>query len=249
MNIDRSILLAEDDPQIGRLVATLLREMGNTVAWVQDGSSALDYFRAHPVDLIILDLLLPGISGFEVCHRMREENRLTPIIILSAKAEKSDVVVGLEAGADDYLTKPFSTAELIARIHAIFRRIEVDGEAVTGRAPSQPVYRGDLVLYPTERRLMVRGRPVALTAKEFELLLLFSQNPGRTFTRSELLNEVWGPDFGGQEHTVNTHINRLRGKLEADPSHPIFIRTAWGIGYRFADLEELEETCHDTALS
>lgn len=248
MKTHRTVLLVEDDSQIGRFVADLLREVGYSVTWVQDGSSALKHFRTQALDLVILDLLLPGISGFDVCLRMREENRLTPIIILSAKAEKSDIVVGLEAGADDYLTKPFSTSELIARIHAIFRRIEADGEAVTGRAPRQPVHRGDLVTYPTERRVAVRGRAVALTAKEFELLLLFAQNPGRTFSRSELLNEVWGPEFGGQEHTVNTHINRLRGKLEPDSSHPVYIRTVWGIGYRFADLEELEEACDGAAL-
>lgn len=248
MKTQRTILLVEDDMQIGQFVAGLLREVGYSATWVQDGSSALEHFRARPLDLVIVDLLLPGISGLDVCLRIREENRLTPIIILSAKAEKSDIVVGLETGADDYLTKPFSTSELIARIHAIFRRIEADSEAATGQAPSQPVHRGELVLYPTERRLMVRGRSAALTAKEFELLLLFAQNPGRTFSRSELLNEVWGSDFGGQEHTVNTHINRLRGKLEPNPPRPIYIRTVWGIGYRFADLEELEEACHDSAL-
>jgi DNA-binding response OmpR family regulator len=234
------ILLVEDDSQIGRAVSRLLREINGAVDWVQDGQAGLDRFFEKDYDLVVLDLLLPRLGGLDVCRRIRETDRQTPIVMLTAKAEMSDVVRGLELGADDYITKPFSTPELVARINAVFRRVTADREAVTGERSSHPLRRGALLVDPEKQRVTLQGYPVHLTAKEFELLLLFAQNPGRVFSRTELLDEIWGADFDGYDHTVNTHINRLRSKIEEEHGEPVYIKTVWGVGYRFADLDELE---------
>jgi DNA-binding response OmpR family regulator len=235
------ILLVEDDSQIGRAVSRLLREIHGAVDWVQDGQAGLERFYEEDYDLVVLDLLLPRLGGLDVCRRIRETDRQTPIVMLTAKAEMSDVVRGLELGADDYITKPFSTPELVARINAVFRRVTADRESLTGERASHPLRRGALLVDPAKQRVTLRGHPVHLTAKEFELLALFAQNPGRVFSRTELLAEIWGPDFDGYDHTVNTHINRLRSKIEEEHGDPVYIKTAWGVGYRFADLDELDE--------
>lgn len=240
MPVQRRVLLVEDDNEIGRLVSMELRDLDCRVDWVPDGVTGLKHFKQEPFDLIILDLMLPGMDGFEVCRRVREYNRFTPILMLTAKAEKRDIILGLELGADDYVTKPFCTPELVARINAIFRRSEAGREDATGQVASWPLCRGPLIVHPSKRKATLSGQPVDLTAKEFDLLLLFVRNPGRTFSRSDLLNEIWGPQFEGHEHTVNTHINRLRSKVEPNPSTPRFIQTVWGVGYRFADIEEME---------
>ena len=179
--------------------------------------------------------MLPGIDGLEICRRLRTEKPELPILMLTARTTELDRVLGLEMGADDYLTKPFSVRELVARVKAIFRRMEVfDTQPQPAKLALGPVE-----IDADSRRVLVEGEPVELTAREFDLLAFFARHPGRVFTRGQLLDKVWGYTHEGYEHTVNTHINRLRGKLEADPSHPRFILTVWGVGYRFPTTEEL----------
>ena len=182
--------------------------------------------------------MLPELDGLEVCKRIRTQDPYLPILMLTAKAEELDKVLGLELGADDYLTKPFSIRELIARVKALFRRIEVEQES-RRRDATQPLRYGDLTLEPEKRKVTLRDQTIELTAKEFDLLMLFAQHPGRAYSRQELLDLVWGYQYAGYSHTVNTHINRLRSKIEDDPSAPRYIKTVWGLGYRFAEPEEL----------
>lgn len=187
-------------------------------------------------ELIVLDLNLPGLDGLEICRRVRLTREDVPILMLTSRASETDRVAGLETGADDYLTKPFGVQEFLARVKAMFRR----GDAL--RAPREetaPTFDvGDLRIEVAKRRVTLRGEAVALTAKEFDLLALFAREPGRVYTRENLLDHVWGRGYHGYEHTVNTHINRLRGKIEADPAHPRYLRTVWGVGYRLAEVAE-----------
>jgi DNA-binding response OmpR family regulator len=233
------VLIIEDDDDLASLLAIHLTDLGYTLTRANDGPTGLEKARHEPFDLIILDLMLPRLDGFEVCKRIRAENTWTPILMLTAKAEELDKVLGLELGADDYLTKPFSIRELIARIKAIFRRIEADVEKVAAAQAPKSLDFTPLVLYPEKRKVTLEGQVVELTAKEYDLLALFAANPGRAYDRRELLDLVWGYQFDGYEHTVNSHINRLRSKIERNPSEPRFIKTVWGVGYRFAEKEEL----------
>ncbi len=187
-------------------------------------------------DLIILDIMLPGIDGLEICRRVRARSDYTPILMLTARSSEVDRVLGLELGADDYLTKPFSILELVARVKALFRRMEAlqSTDADSGQAP---IHFSELSIEPDKRSVLVRGEPITLTAKEFDLLLHFARQPGRVFTRGQLLDSVWGYGHEGYEHTVNSHINRLRSKIEEDPAAPRYILTVWGVGYRFAEAE------------
>jgi DNA-binding response OmpR family regulator len=179
--------------------------------------------------------MLPGMSGTEVCRQLREKERTTPILMLTAKSEERDKVLGLDLGADDYVTKPFSIRELLARVRALLRRVELDQPE---EAPAEIAF-GDLVIEPAKRKVQVAGENVELTAKEFDLLNLFAQHPGRAFSRQELLDKVWGYQYAGYSHTVNSHINRLRSKIETDPSAPRYVQTVWGVGYRFAEEGDL----------
>jgi DNA-binding response OmpR family regulator len=227
------VLLIEDDVQIAQLVTVELRDIGCGVDWSSDAASGLKRLAAGPLSLVILDLNLPDLDGLQVCEQMRAGDRITPILMLTARATKQDVVRGLELGADDYLTKPFDTLELIARVRALLRRAHVNrAQAPTDVLP-KPICRGALLLDAGSREAQINGRSLELTAKEFDLLLLFAKHPGRPFTRDELLARVWGDGFEGYEHTVNTHINRLRSKVEKDPKRPMMIETVWGVGYRF----------------
>ena len=183
--------------------------------------------------------MLPEIDGFEVCKKIRAENEALPILMLTARAEEVDKVLGLELGADDYLTKPFSVREMTARVKAILRRIKVERE-MKSDALSDWLQIGGLTVDFEKRRVELNGEIVELTAKELDLLLLFARHPGRAYSRQELLDLVWGYQFIGYSHTVNTHINRLRSKIEDDPSAPKFIKTVWGLGYRFAEPQELQ---------
>jgi DNA-binding response OmpR family regulator len=230
------VLVVEDDPHIGQLVTAALREADYQVELAADGLSGLNRFCQAPVDLLVLDLMLPGLDGFEICRRIRARNRFTPILILTAKASKHDVIRGLELGADDYITKPFYMAEFLARTHALFRRVTSNLEQAAMGETEAPLRCGPMIIDVRKREVRIGGRPVGLTAKEFDLLLQFALNSGKTFTRAELLRSVWGTEFEGYDHTVNTHINRLRTKIEPDPSRPRFIETVWGIGYRFAEM-------------
>ena len=235
MNSEPAILLVEDEPDIADLLSLHLRDLGYRVDAVADGALGLQKALAEEYALVILDLMLPHVSGTEICRRLRESERTTPILMLTAKSEERDKVLGLDLGADDYVTKPFSIRELMARVRALLRRIELDQP---DEPPPQLAF-GDLVIEPAKRKVHVAGEAVDLTAKEFDLLALFAQHPGRAFSRQELLDKVWGYQYAGYSHTVNSHINRLRSKIEPDPANPQYVQTVWGVGYRFAEEEEL----------
>jgi DNA-binding response OmpR family regulator len=179
--------------------------------------------------------MLPGLDGLEICRRLRRKPPYVPILMLTAKSSETDRVVGLEIGADDYVTKPFSIPELLARVKAILRRVEELSEDAREIVPAV-IQTGDLVIDPAKRNATIEGRSLDLTAKEFDLLLHFARNPGKVYTRSQLLDMVWGYGHDGYEHTVNSHINRLRAKIENDSPHPDYILTVWGVGYKFAEL-------------
>ena len=203
-----------------------------------DGDKGLIRAEVEKYDLIILDLMLPGLDGLEICRRLRGKPSYTPILMLTSKSSELDRVPGLEMGADDYVTKPFSIRELMARVKAIFRRIAQVKSQGEG-SEQTTLYAGDLTLDPEKRVVRLGDNPVDFTAKEFDLLLHFAKNPGRVYTCAQLLDEVWGYGPDGYEHTVNSHINRLRAKIEENPAQPRFILTVWGVGYKFADVENL----------
>ncbi len=233
----KRVLIVEDDQDIAHLVALHLKDIDCEVEAVADGKSGLERAQAGEYDLIILDLMLPGIDGLEICRRVRSRADYTPILMLTARTSEFDRVLGLELGADDYLTKPFSVLELVARVKALFRRMEALASR-DGLAEQASLRLGDLAIEPDKRSVEVRGEAVQLTAKEFDLLLHFALYPGRVFTRAQLLDQVWGYGHEGYEHTVNSHINRLRSKIEQDPAQPRYVLTVWGIGYRFSEPEE-----------
>lgn len=240
-NCARKILIIEDEKEIANLVNLHLRDNFWDTYICNNGQDGLDIALGEKYDLIILDLMLPDLNGFDICRRLREEKQYTPILILTSRAEEMDRVLGLELGADDYLTKPFSVRELIARVKAIFRRIDHAGMDGKEDADVNQYLRHDgLEIDLGKRKVILNGRTVELTVKEFDLLKLFARNPGRAYSRQDLLEYVWGYQFTGYDHTVNSHINRLRSKIESDPSHPRFIKTVWGHGYRFAEEGELE---------
>ncbi len=229
-----SILLAEDQTDIRDLIAMNLRSAGYEVTAVGDGAAALARQIEHPSDLLILDLMMPGLDGLDVCKALRARQHSAPILMLTAKSTELDRVLGLELGADDYLTKPFSLAELMARVKALLRRSELLRQAQSGPANAS-VRNGALEINVPKRQVRLRGVNVDCTAREFDLLLHFAQHPGHVFSRSQLLSAVWGYTHDGYEHTVTTHINRLRAKLEADPMQPELILTVRGAGYKLRE--------------
>lgn len=216
-----------------------MRDGGYDVHLAQDGATGCKQAISKPYDLIILDLMLPSMDGLEICRALRMKANYTPILMLTAKSTELDRVLGLEVGADDYLTKPFSIRELLARVKALFRRVEVLKTPTAGGEQKQ-ICAGDLVIDADKRKVTLSGKMIDLTAKEFDLLLQFAQHPGRVYTRSQLLDLVWGYAHAGYEHTVNSHINRLRGKIERDTSRPRYIVTVWGVGYSFAEEQQPE---------
>lgn len=230
----KHILVVEDDLDIGRLLNMHLTDLAYAIDIARTGKDGLQSVRSKIYDLIILDVMLPGIDGLEICRQIRSLSTYTPILMLTAKSSELDRVLGLEVGADDYVTKPFSVRELLARIKALFRRSEAFSDKTQDL---QKIIRGDRLYIDIEKRkVVVRGDPVDLTAKEFDLLLQFALHPGRVYTRSQLLDAVWGYGHDGYEHTVNSHINRLRSKIEKDSANPEFILTVWGVGYKFCEL-------------
>lgn len=233
------ILVVEDDVELARLLELHLGDLGYAVDLAHDGATGLEKARAGDYVLLVLDLMLPELDGMEVCKRVRADDDQLPILMLTAKSEELDKVLGLEIGADDYVTKPFSIRELIARVKALFRRIEADREATPDA--QEPLTIGALTIEPAKRKVTRGEESVELTVKEFDLLLLLARHPGRAYSRQELLDEVWSYQYEGYSHTVNTHINRLRGKIEDEPSEPSYVRTVWGVGYRFAERDELAE--------
>lgn len=230
----RSVLIVEDDPDIARLIQLQLRDIDCRGDIVGDGKSALTQAQARDYDLLILDLMLPGLDGLSVCREIRSRDRLLPILMLTSKSSEVDRVVGLEMGADDYLTKPFSILELNARVKALLRRAEAAKNPAPG-GNEEIIELKDLTIDIARHRVVVDGTAVELTAKEFDLLLFFARQPGRVFTRTQLLDKVWGYGHDGYQHTVNSHINRLRAKIERDPRNPTRVVTVWGVGYQFPE--------------
>ncbi|MGH8728060.1 MAG: response regulator transcription factor [Burkholderiales bacterium] len=232
--MQRSVLVIEDEPEIANLVKLHLKDLNCHVKVAFDGIVGYAETEAKNYDLIILDLMLPGMDGLEVCRKLRSKSNYTPVLMLTAKSTELDRVLGLEMGADDYLVKPFSIMELMARVKAIFRRLD----ALSSTSPQSPmkiVRARDLVIDPSKREATLNGKSLDLTSKEFDLLLHFAQNPGRVYSRAQLLDKVWGYEHSGYEHTVNSHINRLRAKIEKDASNPEYILTIWSVGYKFTE--------------
>lgn len=231
----KHILVVEDDLDIGRLLEMHLTDLAYVVEIAKTGVEGLQYVLSKRYDLIILDVMLPDIDGLEICRQIRSLPSYTPILMLTAKSSEIDRVLGLEVGADDYLTKPFSVRELLARVKALFRRSEAFRDKTQDL---QKTIRAEgLYIDVEKRKVTVGGSPRDLTAKEFDLLLQFALHPGRVYTRTQLLDSVWGYGHDGYEHTVNSHINRLRAKIEKDSAKPDFILTVWGVGYKFCEIE------------
>jgi DNA-binding response OmpR family regulator len=232
----KEVLVIEDDKSISDLLEIHLKDLSCSVTKFYDGLKGLKNAEEKSYDLIVLDLMLPGIDGIEICKAIRKKDTYTPVLMLTSKSEEVDKVLGLEVGADDYLTKPFSIREFIARVKAIFRRVNVI-QKETGE--SDRITAGGLVIEVTKRKVSMNGERIELTPKEFDLLHLLASHPGRTYTREQLLNILWGYQYNGYEHTVNSHINRLRSKIEINLSNPSYILTSWGVGYRFNELEKI----------
>ncbi|MDI3359625.1 response regulator transcription factor [Lelliottia sp. V89_10] len=228
----KQILLVEDDSDIASLLRLNLEDEGYSITHEADGARALERIDQAHWDAVILDLMLPNVDGLQICRRIRQLTRYLPIIIISARSSETDRITGLETGADDYLAKPFSVQELIARIKALFRRQQAMGQAQA----NDTISAHGLTLDPLARSVRLHGKEVDLTPREFELLWFFARHPGEVFSRLALLEQVWGYQHEGYEHTVNTHINRLRIKIEKDAAEPEIIRTVWGKGYKFAEL-------------
>ena len=228
----RRVLVVEDEGDLARVVKRQVEDIGCLVRIAPSGEVALEVSATQEFDLVLLDVMLPGIDGLEVCRRLRARQQYMPVLMLTARSSEIDKVLGLETGADDYITKPFSVQELLARIRAIFRRM--DALAAPRTTPECVIdVAGGLRIDPSTREVTVNGRPILLTHKEFDLLQHFAENPGRVYTRAQLLDAVWGYSHEGYEHAVNCHINRLRAKIEPNPSEPQFLLTVWGVGYKF----------------
>jgi len=221
------ILVVDDEPNIREVVSLYLRRDGHSVIPAADGEEALRLYRQTEPDLVVLDLMLPKVSGLEVCRRIQADQRI-PVVMLTARGEEEDRIVGLGIGADDYVVKPFSPRELAARVEAVLRRVN---EARTG-SEGLMVF-GDLRIDPGAREVTVRDAPVTLTAREFDLLHHMASHPRRVYTRDHLMETVWGYAFAGDTSTVTVHIRRLREKIENDPARPRYLQTVWGVGYRF----------------
>jgi len=230
----KNILIIEDHRDIANLVMINLRGKHMNVDHAPDGESGFKLARSGSYDLVILDLMLPGMDGMDVCRCLRQERIYTPVLMLTARTSELDRVLGLEVGADDYLSKPFSVPELIARVSAILRRADqYQPPLATGK--QEHLRFGDLCIDTIRREVLLAGDCIELTAREFDLLCYFARHPGRVYTRAQLLDSVWGYGHDGYEHTVNSHINRLRAKIENNPAKPQYVMTVWGVGYKFAD--------------
>ncbi|HEX5149953.1 MAG TPA: response regulator transcription factor [Parafilimonas sp.] len=227
------ILLAEDDVDIVQLLKLNFDASSYNLTVSKNGSDALQKALANNFHLILLDIMLPGIDGIEVCKKIRERNITTPVIMLTSRSEEIDKVLALELGADDYITKPFSIRELVARVKAVLRRSE--SKPGIRNVSINEIQINDLYINKEKMKASLKNKRLDLTAKEFELLYLLASNRGKTFSRQELLEMIWGYSFSGYEHTVTSHINRLRMKIEPDLEQPSYILTTWGVGYRFTE--------------
>lgn len=226
----KHILLIEDDPEIVKLLEIHLSDLVYTTSTARDGQVGLKMALENNYDLVLLDLTLPSLDGIEICKNLRIQKKNLPIIMLTAKSEEIDRVLGLEIGADDYITKPFSIRELLARVKAVLRRANSQREE---KNSATAILAEGLQIDIDKRRVTLKDKRIELSPKEFELLVLMASNPGRNYSRTELLNIIWGYNFEGYEHTVNSHINRLRAKIETDMANPTYILTTWGVGYKF----------------
>ena len=231
----KRILVIEDDPDISQLLEINLRDNAFRVDVVNNGIEGLERASNQAYQLIVLDLMLPGLDGLEICKRLRGQEITVPILMLTAKTSEFDRVLGLELGADDYLTKPFSIMELQARVKAILRRADISTRQ-RAQDDDETISSGSLLIDVCGHNVSIDGRAVELTAKEFDLLLHFARHPGRVYSRAQLLDQIWGYSHSGYEHTVNTHINRLRKKIETGADTMQYIETVWGVGYRFREL-------------
>ncbi|MBL8167112.1 MAG: response regulator transcription factor [Acidobacteria bacterium] len=227
------LLIVEDDPAIQRMISDYFRHVGYDILTASDGEAGARLALSERPTVMILDLMLPKMDGLSVCRQVRERNPALPIIMLTAKDDIVDKVLGLEMGADDYLTKPFVLRELEARVKSLLRRTRTRVEAET--EDQAPIIRGTLRIDPVRREVTVSGKPVELTPKEFELLSLFAAHPGRVYSRKYLLENIWDYTYSGYDRTIDSHINRLRAKIEEDPEEPKLVLTVWGVGYKFND--------------
>jgi len=225
----RSVLIIEDEPEIVEVISTHLQDEEFDVSHDGDGVSGLVSALNNEWDLLLIDRKLPRLDGIEICQKVRQYNSQVPIILVSAKSSESERIEGLNVGADDYISKPFSVLEMVARIHAVFRRVD----APKYNPHQDRIVVCDIVLDKRTHEVVVSGKVISLTPREFDLLACFTEAPGRVFKRQDLLETVWGYNHSGYLHTVNTHINRLRCKLEKDPANPVYIKTVWGVGYKF----------------
>ncbi|NNF59553.1 MAG: response regulator transcription factor [Rhodothermaceae bacterium] len=237
-----SVLLVEDDDDLRTLVANRLGEAGFRVVTAATGPDALDAVARAVPDLVLLDVMLPGLDGIEVCRRLRAEHPLLYIMMLTARAEEIDRVVGLEVGADDYVTKPFSLQEVVARVRSALRRLRRVQEHLqhppTEEDAEDPVTFDDLTVDPLRRIVMRGGNEIHLTVREFDLLFFLAQHADRPFSRMQLLDRIWGIQYEGYDRTIDSHVQRLRAKIEDDPANPRFVRTVWGVGYKLASEAE-----------
>ncbi len=234
----KKVVIIEDDKELIDLIEIHLRDIDCEVLKAYNGKEGLDLALSEKPDLVILDISMPIMDGFEVCRQIRAKQS-TPVIMLTAKTEEIDRVLGLEIGADDYISKPFSVREFIARVKAVFRRAEMDRKSITAETLNELKFEG-LTINIDKRKVIQENERIELSPKEFELLALMAASPGKSFSRSQLLSLIWGYDFEGYEHTVNSHINRLRAKIEPEMAKPIYIITTWGVGYKFnEDIQKL----------
>ena len=233
-----NILVIEDERDINALITMNIKALNFEVTSSHHGEQGLKIALQGKFDALILDLMLPGIDGLEICRRLREAGNPLPILMLTARKSEIDRVLGLEMGADDYLTKPFSVRELQARVKALLRRSSLAAQAAD-KSQATVISSNGLCIDTAKRSVSLRGQAVELTTKEFDLLEFLARHPGRVFRREQLLDSVWGYQHSGYEHTVNSHINRLRSKLESKPSKPDYVLTVWGVGYKFNDQEHI----------
>src|ERR671938_1795 len=228
-----TLLVVEDDENISSAISEYFTRAGYSVRTAEDGLAGVQSALSDHPDAIVLDLMLPKMDGLAVCRELREKAPYIPILMLTAKDDVVDKVLGLEMGADDYITKPFSLRELEARIKSVMRRVRAASHSEA--TPEAPILRGRLRIDPAKREVTVGDRQVELTPKEFELLRLFASNPGRVFPRKYLLEKIWDYSYEGYDRTIDSHINRLRAKIEENPENPQMVLTVWGIGYKFSD--------------
>ena len=238
----KKILIIEDHTDLANILSLNLSDLDYSVTHAADGLKGLNYLENNVFDLVILDLMLPGMDGLEICRRIRNQNNYTPVLMLTSKSSEIDRVLGLEIGADDYVSKPFSVREVMARIKALIRRVDVFSvPSESNDEKNNNIVIGDLEVDINTHKVSIGGRSIDLTAREFELLHHFVKRPGRVYSRAQLLDMVWGYGHEGYEHTVNSHINRLRAKIEEDPTNPEYILTIWGVGYKFNDAFSLPQ--------